>query len=84
MSKISHYQKNLTDFFEFSDVNYSDLSVDLLKKSKKLILNTKKYSDYSNYYNRLTMKYTFKLPGITHYPIQMNEDIIPINNYKKK
>ena len=83
MSKISHYQKNLTDFFEFSDVNYSDLSVDLLKKSKKLILNTKKYSDYSNYYNRLTMKYTFKLPGITHYPIQMNEDIIPINNYKK-
>ena len=80
-NSILNYQQNLTNFFDISNVSYSN-SVDLLKKSKKLILNTKNYSNYSNYYNQLTMKHSFKLPNITNYPIQKNEGIIPIKRHK--
>jgi hypothetical protein len=82
-SSILDYQQNLTNFFDISNVSYSN-SIDLLKKSKKLILNTKRYSNYSNYYNQLTMKHTFKLPNVTNYPIQINEGIIPIKRYNKR
>ena len=77
-NSILNYQQNLNNFFDISNVSYSN-SVDLLKKSKKLILNTK---NYSNYYNQLTMKHSFKLPNITNYPIQKNEGIIPIKRHK--
>ena len=82
-SSILEYQQNLTNFFDISNVSYSN-SIDLLKKSKKLILNTKRYSNYSNYYNQLTMKHTFKLPNVTNYPIQINEGIISIKRYNKR
>ena len=80
-NSILNYQQNLTNLIDISNVSYSN-SVDLLKKSKKLILNTKNYSNYSNYYNQLTMKHSFKLPNITNYPIQKNEGIIPIKRHK--
>ena len=81
-SRILDYQQNLTHFFDISNVSYSN-SVDLLRKSKKLILNSKRYSTYSDYYNQLTMTHTFKLPNVTNYPIQKNEEIIPIKRHKK-
>ena len=80
---LSEYQKKLTSFFNFHDVHNSDLSVELLKKSKKLILDTEKYSNYSLFYNKLTMIHSFKLPGIKDYPIRTNKEIIPIKEYNK-
>ena len=79
----SEYQKQLTNFFNFHNVNHSNLSVELLKKSKKLILDTEKYSNYSLFYNKLTMIHSFKLPGIKDYPIRTNKEIIPIKEYNK-
>ena len=79
----SEYQKQLTNFFNFHNVNHSNLSVELLKKSKKLILDTKSYSNYSLFYNKLTMIHSFKLPGIKDYPIRTNKEIIPIKEYNK-
>ena len=79
----SEYQKQLTNFFNFHNVNHSNLSVELLKKSKKLILDTKTYSNYSLFYNKLTMIHSFKLPGIKDYPIRTNKEIIPIKEYNK-
>ena len=79
------YQKKLNNFFDFTEVQQpTHQSVELLKKSKKLILNTEKYLDYSSFYNKLTMKHTFKLPEISNYPIQTNHAIIPINRYKRR
>ena len=79
----SEYQKQLTNFFNFHNVNHSNLSVELLKKSKKLILDTKSYSNYSLFYNKLTMIHSFKLPGVNDYPIRTNKEIIPIKEYNK-
>ena len=79
----SEYQKKLTNFFNFHEVQHSNLSVELLKKSKKLILDTKTYSNYSLFYNKLTMIHSFKLPGIKDYPIRTNKEIIPIKEYNK-
>ena len=81
---LSEYQKKLTSFFNFHDVHNSDLSVELLKKSKKLILDTEKYSNYSLFYNKLTMIHSFKLPGVNDYPIRTNKEIIPIKEYKMR
>ncbi len=83
-SQTLYYQKKLTNFFNFSNVESSYQSVELLKKSKKLILDTVKYFNYSTFYNKLTMKHTFKIPEVTDYPIQTNETIIPIHKNKKK
>ena len=84
ISKSLIYQKNLTNFFNFSKEEKRNKSIELLNKSKKLILDTEKYLNYSSYYKKLTMKYSFKLPGITNYPILKNETIIPIKKYKIK
>ena len=84
ISKSLIYQKNLTNFFNFSKEEKRNKSIELLNKSKKLILDTDKYLNYSSYYKKLTMKYSFKLPGITNYPILKNETIIPIKKYKIK
>ena len=79
------YQKKLNNFFDFTEVQQpTHQSIELLKKSKKLILDTEKYLDYSSFYNKLTMKHTFKLPEISNYPIQTNHAIIPINRYKRR
>ncbi len=79
------YKKKLNTFFDFTEVQQpTHQSVELLKKSKKLILNTEKYLDYSSFYNKLTMKHTFKLPEVSNYPIQTNHAIIPINRYKRR
>ena len=83
-SQTLYYQKKLTNFFNFSNVESTYQSVELLKKSKKLILDTVKYFNYSTFYNKLTMKHTFKIPEVTDYPIQTNETIIPIHKNKKR
>ena len=83
-SQTLYYQKKLTNFFNFSNVESTYQSVELLKKSKKLILDTVKYFNYSTFYNKLTMKHTFKIPEVADYPIQTNETIIPIHKNKKK
>ena len=79
------YQKKLNNFFDFTEVQQpTHQSIELLKKSKKLILDTEKYLDYSSFYNKLTMKHTFKLPEVSNYPIQTNHAIIPINRHKRR
>ena len=83
-SQTLYYQKKLTNFFNFSNVESTYQSVELLKKSKKLILDTVKYFNYSTFYNKLTMKHTFKIPEVADYPIQTNETIIPIHKNKKR
>ena len=52
---------------------------DILKKTKHLILSTKKYSNYIEKYTDITQTTTFKLPEITSYPILKNNDLIPLN-----
>ena len=79
----NQYQANLTNFFNFKEGQQTNFSVELLKKSKELILDTNKYLDYSSYYNNLTMVHSFKLPNIKDYPIRTNESIIPIKEYNK-
>ena len=79
----NQYQINLTNYFNFKEGQQTNFSVELLKKSKELILNTNKYLDYSSYYNNLTMVHSFKLPNIKDYPIRTNESIIPIKEYNK-
>ena len=79
----NQYQKKLTSYFNFKEGNQTIFSVELLKKSKELILDTNKYLDYSSYYNNLTMVHSFKLPNISDYPIRTNESIIPIKEYNK-
>ena len=80
----NQYQKKLTSYFNFKEGNQTIFSVELLKKSKELILDTNKYLDYSSYYNNLTMVHSFKLPNISDYPIRTNESIIPIKEYNKR
>ena len=80
----SSYQKTLNSFFDFNEgTKANNLSVEFLKKSKKLILDNITYSNYSSYYNKLTMIHSFKLPGVQDYPIRTNKGIIPIKQYNK-
>ena len=72
----SEYQKQLTNFFNFHNVNHSNISVELLKKSTKLILDTKSYSNYSLFYNKLTIIHLFKLPGYSQISFGISD-----NNY---
>ena len=58
----SSYQKTLNSFFDFNEgTKANNLSVKIKKKSKKLILDNITYSNYSTYYNKLTMIHSFKL-----------------------
>ena len=89
INKGNKYQNKLISFFRIDfkifknkkNKNFTD-SVDYLKKSKQLILNSEKYKKYSNYYNYLTTSHTFKLPNIEDYPLRQNTEIIPIKNLK--
>ena len=46
ISKSLIYQKNLTNFFNFSKEEKRNKLIELLNKSKKLILDTEKYLNY--------------------------------------
>ena len=91
INKRNRYQTKLNSFFSIDfnylndkkNKNFTD-SVEYLKKSKQLILNSKRYIKYNNYYNNLTTSHTFKLPNIDDYPLRQNTEIIPIKNHKKE
>ena len=90
MCSRNKLQQNLNNFFNFSATkpkplklskkNYS--SYDNIKQTKKLILDTENYNKYTNYYYQLTRDHTFKLPNVTHYPLEKNKEILPIRNKK--
>ena len=90
MCSRNKLQQNLNNFFNFSVENYNQLrlnkkiysSYDNIKQTKKLILDTKKYNKYTNYYYQLTRDHTFKLPNVSEYPMEKNKEILPIRNKK--
>lgn len=80
VSFLESYRKNLLSFVNLKTFGLTTNSIDLVKKSKQLVLNTEQYDKYSNYYTLMTTMHSFKLPNITSYPIQINPEIIPIQN----
>src|SRR4051812_17466608 len=52
---------------------------DILKNTKRLIKNSKKYNTFIAKYADKTQVSSYKLPEITAYPIFKNTDLIPIS-----
>ena len=80
MSKI--YLKKISHQFKFKNNPENEMSVELLKKSKQLVLNNSNYNNYSNFYHSFTTKFTYKLPDINIYPLQKNTNIISLREIK--
>lgn len=72
------YKQNLFSFFKINELKKSSTSINVLKNSKKLILSNTSYRTYSDFYKKATTKHTFKLPNVSAYPLQQNEELIPI------
>ena len=71
-------KQTLFSYLNIKELSKSTKSIDLLRNSKRLILNTPTYKQYSDCYSRLTTSHTFKLPNISVYPIQQNLDMISL------
>ena len=77
------YLKKISNFFQFKYNPENEMSVELLKKSKQLVLNNNNYNDYSNFYHSFTTRFTYKLPNVNIYPMQKNSEIISLREIKK-
>ena len=53
--------------------------VEILKSTKDLVVNSRKYRSYSRDYNMTTHINSFKRPEIETYPIIRNTELIPLN-----
>ena len=53
--------------------------VEILKSTKALVVNSRKYRTYSRDYNMTTHINSFKRPEIETYPIIKNTELIPLN-----
>lgn len=53
--------------------------VEILKSTKDLVVNSRKYRSYSRDYNMTTHINSFKRPEIETYPIIKNTELIPLN-----
>lgn len=74
------YKQNLFSFFKLNELKKSSTSINVLKNSKKLILNSTSYRTYSDFYKKATTMHTFKLPNVSAYPLQQNEELISIKS----
>ena len=84
-STAETYKKNLFAFFKVNELSKCPTSVNVLKNSKMLILNNSNYKNYSDYYKNATTIHTFKLPNVSTYPLQRNEELISLqSNLTKK
>ncbi len=81
MSK--NYLKKVSDYFRFKYNPENEMSVELLKKSKQLVLNNNNYNNYSKFYHSFTTRFTYKLPNVSIYPMQKNSEIISLGEIKK-
>ena len=81
MSK--NYLKKVSDYFRFKYNPENEMSVELLKKSKQLVLNNNNYNNYSKFYHSFTTRFTYKLPNLSIYPMQKNSEIISLGEIKK-
>lgn len=82
-NKPSSYVTTFLDLFGIKKINKHTRSIDLMKNSKQLILNNRRYEEYSNYYNQLTTTFSFKQPDINDYPVQKNQCIISLQKSHK-
>ena len=55
-----------------------------IKKTNKILTNKKKYRLYFKEYTKNTEVYSFKTPGITHYPLLQKKScsLLPIHRTK--
>ena len=79
-STAETYKKNLFAFFKVNELSKCPTSVNVLKNSKMLILNNSNYKNYSDYYKNATTIHTFKLPNVSTYPLQRNEELISLQS----
>jgi hypothetical protein len=80
MSSVSGNKNNeVEDYLPFK---YDDLTNinGILKNTKTLIKNSKKFNRYIDKYSEKTQVVSFKLPEITTYPILKNKELISHNN----
>ena len=73
-------KQTLFSYLNVNELSKSTKSIELLKNSKRLILNTPVYKQYSDCYTKLTTSHTFKLPNVSTYPIQHNHDMISLQS----
>ena len=57
---------------------------DINKVTKKILINKKKFKNYFNEYTKKTEVYSFKFPGITHFPLLQKKScaLLPIHKSK--
>ena len=81
-------KKNLLKIYDiFKSNNFiekSDSLCDINKATNKILTSKKKYSHYFKEYTKKTEVYSFKCPGITHYPLLQKKScsLLPIHSKK--
>ena len=81
-------KKNLLKIYDiFKSNNFiekSDSLCDINKATNKILTSKKKYRHYFKEYTKKTEVYSFKCPGITHYPLLQKKScsLLPIHNKK--
>lgn len=76
--KLGEYDKNNFLPFKLENNDSTDVNL-LLRNTKLLVLNTKRYKNFQDNYANLTQTFSFKLPEVNVYPIRKNEKIISMN-----
>lgn len=81
-------KKNLLKIYDiFKSNNFiekSDSLCDINKATNKILTSKKKYRHYFKEYTKKTEVYSFKCPGITHYPLLQKKScsLLPIHSKK--
>jgi len=73
---ILEYQKN-------NLINHKNVH-NLLKITKEIVLDNKKFKNYRDSHMNLTQELSFKLPEITNYPLMKNEEIVALRGRSVK
>ena len=81
-------KKNLLKIYDIfkpnEKINEIESFNDINKVTKGVLINKKKFHNYFNDYTKKTEVYSFKFPGITHYPLLQKKScaLLPIHKSK--
>ena len=81
-------KKNLLKIYDIfksnENIRKTDSFSDINKATNKILTNKKKYRLYFKEYTKNTEVYSFKTPGITHYPLLQKKScsLLPIHRTK--